>query len=604
MRKIIDQIELMSPRGKITLLIIFVVMISIIFACTYSALAKEGEPEKVEAPKNEVKTNVVALDPSSIEFVNEIDEDTNTVNEVEEENTVEENVVVKEVTHKGKTVKVPKAEVAAANSKEDSQVKKTGGESTSAEEAVNKFENDGQSVGIDVSAHQGRIDWAQVKASGIEFAMIRCGFRGYTEGKIYEDAYFKSNINGAVNNGIMVGIYFYSVAMNEEEALQEAAWVVERIKSYRITYPVVYDFEDFNRGRTAGISGEQATANANTFLNYIASQGYTPMMYASKNDISNRFNKGNLNYKFWLAHYTSETDYTGSYQMWQYTSKGSVAGINGNTDMNVAYFRYGAVAEPKHTHDFANGTEIRNKTKQPTCTEAGEKYIRCKDCSESERQEIPALGHGQYKKLDSECKAPTCTEKGREVTKCERCDDRKVTETPALGHNFKNGKVVPNAEGSKPATCKETGIKVVQCARCSATEKQSIPKTAHDFTGNSTITEATCTQKGEKIVQCKNCTETKKEELPLKAHSFGEYVTVTEATTEAEGEEVRTCSVCGAKEARAIPKKEAPVTPPEPEPTPTPTPTPEPEPESPDEEEFIPKPKPKPNQPEGGDVEV
>lgn len=587
MRKILDQIELMSPRGKITLLIIFVVMISIIFACTYSALAKEGEAE-VEAPKNEVKENVVSVDPSSIEFVNEIDEDTNTVNEVEEENTVkEENVVVKEVTHKGKTVKVPKAEVAPANSSEDSQTKKSGGESTSAEEAVNKFENDGQSVGIDVSAHQGKIDWAQVKASGIEFAMIRCGFRGYTEGKIYEDAYFKSNINGAVNNGIMVGIYFYSVAANEEEALQEAAWVVERIKAYRITYPVVYDFEDFNRGRTAGISGAQATSNANTFLNYIASQGYTPMMYASKNDISNRFNKGNLNYKFWLAHYTSSTDYTGSYQMWQYTSKGSVAGISGNVDMNVAYFRYGAVAEPKHTHDFANGTEIRNKTKQPTCTTRGEKYIRCKDCSENERQEIPALGHGQYKKLDAECKAPTCTENGREVTKCERCEDRKVKELNALGHDFKNGKVIPNTEGSKPATCRETGVKVVQCTRCSATEKQSIPKIAHDFTGNMTVTEATCTQKGEKIVQCKNCTETKKEELAMKEHSFGEYVTVTEATTEAEGLKKRTCSVCGKEETIAIPKKEAPVTPPETNP----------DPDLEDPDDFIPIPGPKPSKP-------
>ena len=563
MRRIIDQIELMSPRGKITLLIIFVVMISVIFACTYSALAKEGEPEEVETPKNEIKTNIVAVDASSIEFVNEIDEDTNTVNEEEEENTVkEENTVQKEVTHKGKTVKVPKTEVAPANSSEDSQTKKSGGEATSAEEAVNKFENDGQSVGIDVSAHQGKIDWAQVKASGIEFAMIRCGFRGYTEGKIYEDI-----------------ATTYKLYCNEEEALQEAAWVVEKIKAYRITYPVVYDFEDFNRGRTSGISGAQATANANTFLSYIASQGYTPMMYASKNDISNRFNKGNLNYKFWLAHYTSSTDYTGSYQMWQYTSKGSVAGISGNVDMNVAYFRYGAVAEPKHTHDFVNGTEIKNKTKQPTCTTAGEKFIRCKDCSENERQEIPALGHGQYKKVDAECKAPTCTEKGREVTKCERCEDRKVKEINALGHDFKNGKVIPDAEGSKPATCTSAGIKIVQCKNCKETQKVEIPKVAHDFTNGEvqSITESTCTAPGEKVVKCKNCEETTKIAIKeLKEHSFGEYIVVTDSTEDAEGVEKRTCSVCGKEETRAIPKKE-PVTPPTPDiPIPTPMPTPGP----------------------------
>jgi GH25 family lysozyme M1 (1,4-beta-N-acetylmuramidase) len=379
-------------------------------------LAKENTQEEVV---NEI-ANDEEINTSYIEFVDEPEEN-NLVNEETVENVVEENTVEKEVTYKGKTVTVPKAEVAAVNSAEDSQPTKSGGETISAEQAVTKFENDGQSSGIDVSAHQGKIDWAQVKASGIEFAIIRCGFRGYTAGSIYEDAYFKSNIKGAISNGIMVGIYFYSVALNEEEALQEAAWVVEAIKSYNITYPVVYDFEDFNRGRTAGISSAQATSNAITFLNYVSSKGYTPMMYASKNDISSNFDRSRLSgYKFWLAHYTSATNYTGSYQMWQYTSKGSVPGISGNVDMNVAYFRYGSVAEPKHTHDFTNGSIIKTSdSKSATCTETGIQYRRCKDCSESQKEEIPATGHkfGEYQVT----KTPTETTEGEKTRTCANC---------------------------------------------------------------------------------------------------------------------------------------------------------------------------------------
>lgn len=429
---IIEQIALMSTRGKVTIVLLFVMLVATIFTCTYISLAKENEPQEVASEVSNEEENV-ELNTSYIEFVDEIEDNTTNV-----ENVVEENEVEKEVTYKGKTVTVPKAKVAAANSKEDSQTKKTGGQTISAEEAVNKFENDGQSAGIDVSAHQGKIDWAQVKASGIEFAMIRCGFRGYTAGSIYEDAYFRSNIKGAVNNGIMVGIYFYSVAMNEEEALQEAAWVVEAIKSYRITYPVVYDFEDFHRGRTNGISSAQATSNAITFLNYVASKGYTPMMYASKNDITSNFDKSRLSgYKFWLAHYTSETNYTGSYQMWQYTSKGSVPGISGGVDMNVAYFRYGSVAEPKHTHNFTNGSIINTaESKAATCTETGIQFRRCTDCSESQKEEIPAIGHkfGEYKII----KVATETQEGEKTRTCENCkktESIKIDKLNSLGNN-------------------------------------------------------------------------------------------------------------------------------------------------------------------------
>ena len=192
------------------------------------------------------------------------------------------------VKFKDKEVKIPKSKVSSVKSAEDAETnKKTGGDKVSQDQAQTMFENVGQkSMGIDVSHHQGKINWAQVKASGVEFAIIRAGYRGQTSGGIYEDAYFKTNMNGAISNGIKVGVYFYSTAINEEEALEEAAWVVKKIAPYSITYPVVYDFEDFNSKRCVNVGGAEATRNANTFLNYVKSRGYEPMMYANKSDIT------------------------------------------------------------------------------------------------------------------------------------------------------------------------------------------------------------------------------------------------------------------------------------------------------------------------------
>lgn len=432
---LIEKISLMSLRGKITLIAIASILVIGVLTGTYLAFTKEeGEvkPQETsvetvtEAEENKIVVTAVDVNATKETKGHPEDEEIKKLEQEAEQ--------AKTVKYKDKEIEIPKTKVAAANSAEDSQKQKTGGQSISAEQAVSQFENDGQSVGIDVSAHQGKIDWATVKSKGIEFAMIRCGFRGNSEGQIYQDRYFKDNINGAVKNGIFVGIYFYSTAVNEDEALQEAAWVVNTIKSYRITYPVAYDFEDFGKYRCSGVSGEQATNNAIAFLNYVKSAGYTPMMYANKSDITGRFNKGRLPYKFWLAHYTQNTNYTGSYQMWQYTSNGSVGGISGRVDMNIAYFRFSAVAEPKHTHDFANGSVIKTPdSKAATCTEIGIQYIRCKDCSESQRVEIPATGHS-FGEWTVEEKATT-EKAGKEIRKCKNCDYKEERAIPKLDAN-------------------------------------------------------------------------------------------------------------------------------------------------------------------------
>ena len=218
---------------------------------------------------------------------------------------------------------------------------------------ISKYETSGNTaVGIDVSTFQGDIDWSAVKNSGVKFVMIRCGYRGYgTEGNLVIDSKFENNIKGALDNEIYVGIYFFSAAKTEEEALQEAAFAVDLIRNYDIKYPIAYDFEYFgdrydpnsgNPYRTNGLSNEQLNANAKVFLNYIRSQGYTPSLYGSSSYLNSTWDSEvRSNNDVWVAHYgASKPSYTGSYTMWQYTSSGSVPGINANVDIDIDYSYY------------------------------------------------------------------------------------------------------------------------------------------------------------------------------------------------------------------------------------------------------------------------
>ena len=234
--------------------------------------------------------------------------------------------------------------------------------------------------GIDVSKWQGEIDWKKVKESGVEFAMIRVGYRTLKDGTIYEDPYAKFNLQEAIANGIPVGVYFFSTAKNKEEVLQEAQWVTSYIAPYKITYPVVYDCEGYNNksNRHSHLNKEERTDLAIYFLDYVKDKGYTPMFYNSKSHIEANasWNTDRLNskgYKIWVAQYPgnyspgSRTTYTGIYHMWQYTSKGRVPGINGNVDMNEAYFGKDAPAnnipkprDPQDLIDSIKFTEIND----------------------------------------------------------------------------------------------------------------------------------------------------------------------------------------------------------------------------------------------------
>lgn len=255
------------------------------------------------------------------------------------------NVVTEEYELPLLEIKPKEIIIASKNEKEDPkkiEVDKGTGKDTTATEALARYETNETSIGIDVSTWNGKIDWKKVKEAGINFAMIRIGFRGYESGTIMMDNAFYQNIKGALANNINVGVYFFTAAINEAEAREEAAWVAEVIKNYDISYPIAYDIEIFgNRQdtRMRGLSDHQITNNTLAFADYIRSKGYTPMIYSYLNAFNNRLEVGRFgNNRVWLAHYADSTNYAGNYHMWQYTSSGSVPGITGQVDMNVSYF--------------------------------------------------------------------------------------------------------------------------------------------------------------------------------------------------------------------------------------------------------------------------
>lgn len=202
-------------------------------------------------------------------------------------------------------------------------------------------------VGIDVSHHNGKIDWAAVRDAGVDFAIIRVGFRGYgDEGALKLDSRFSENVEGALNNGIQVGVYFYSQAITVYEAVEEASVAVNYSRKYHITFPIYFDTEFSNSehsGRADSLTASQRTNIAVAFCEAVKSAGYKPGVYASKTFFTDELNFSRLsNYEIWVAHYTSETtDFKYDYKVWQYTPKGRVNGIPNDTDINIALFDYG-----------------------------------------------------------------------------------------------------------------------------------------------------------------------------------------------------------------------------------------------------------------------
>lgn len=241
--------------------------------------------------------------------------------------------------------------------------------------------------GIDVSKWQGKIDWSRVAKSKIDFAIIRIGYRG-ENGKIYKDENADYNIQQALKEGLLVGVYFFSTAISFAEAKEEAVWTTEQIKGYSISYPVVFDCEGFTeRGsRMHHLSKTQRTDNAIAFLSEIKSAGYEPMFYASRNGLEGSewdTEKIEKSYKIWLAQYglnktePEKLSYGGRCDMWQYTNSGRVNGIETGVDLNVSYFKPNK-ASPKDSSAAPDDAEPPKNFDEMQYTEV-EEQVTAKD---------------------------------------------------------------------------------------------------------------------------------------------------------------------------------------------------------------------------------
>lgn len=193
-------------------------------------------------------------------------------------------------------------------------------------------------MGMDISSFNGEIDWEKIKEQGIGFVIIRCGYRGYTSGALVEDACFVRNISEANKAGVRVGVYFFTQAVNEVEAVEEASMVITLCRDYRVDLPVFIDTETAaaGQGRADALDNQTRTLVLKAFCETIENAGYRAGVYASKNWFHERVDASQLtDYLTWLAEYKDKPTYDGSFQFWQYTSRGYVDGVTGRVDLNL-----------------------------------------------------------------------------------------------------------------------------------------------------------------------------------------------------------------------------------------------------------------------------
>ena len=206
---------------------------------------------------------------------------------------------------------------------------------TDFKDIYNIHKTDNTLIGLDISKYQGDIDFDTIKSEGVSFVMIRVGTEKKDTGEFVLDPKFKQNIEGAIESGIDVGIYFYSYAKTKNEAIEDAKWVIDQIKDYKITMPVAFDWEDWTDFNSYNVSFKELTNIAYAYLNELNKKGYDTFLYSSKTYLQNIWT--NEKYDTWLAHYIDKTTYTGKYKMWQLCSDGVINGINGYVDIDIYY---------------------------------------------------------------------------------------------------------------------------------------------------------------------------------------------------------------------------------------------------------------------------
>lgn len=205
--------------------------------------------------------------------------------------------------------------------------------------------NDISLLGIDVSSYQGNINWNKVRSAGVDYAIIRLGYRGYGTGAVLLDTKYHTNMKNAAAAGIPTGVYFYSQAINEQEAIEEAETVIKNLKGYQIDYPVVFDMEEVNDDpenvRTSQLTPKERTDITIAFCERIKEAGYTPMVYGNISWMILNLEFERLEeYDKWFAQYFKQPFFPYEFSMWQYTPNGTIDGINGGVDLNMGFKDY------------------------------------------------------------------------------------------------------------------------------------------------------------------------------------------------------------------------------------------------------------------------
>ena len=297
-------------------------------------------------------------------------------------------------------------------------------------------------TGIDVSEHQGQINWEKVKVSGIDFAIIRCGYGMDMESQ--DDKWFIYNATECERVGMPYGVYLYSYATNTTRAASEAAHTLRLLKGRSLSYPVYFDMEDASTiiGNTPAERQKNLANIAKTFCNAIEDAGYPVGVYANLNWWTNYLTDSCFNQWYrWVAQYNSSCDYTGEYAMWQYTSSGSVNGISGRVDMNFL------IGQPKDHGAISKTVVSREVVEAPTCEKDGILRVTYSDNTYDDVV-IPSAGHSYEKTVI----LPKCKSMGYTVYDCKFCDDTyQADEVEELGHSF--GEYASNEDGTMTREC-------------------------------------------------------------------------------------------------------------------------------------------------------
>lgn len=203
------------------------------------------------------------------------------------------------------------------------------------EDVIADYKTDKTQIGIDVSKWQGDIDFKKLKEAGVEFVFIRVGTANGINGERILDPKFEQNIKNANSAGIPVGIYYYSYANSKKRAIEDANWVIEQIKDYKVDLPVAFDWENWGNYNKYNLSFYNLTEMAKGYLDVFKDSGYNGLLYSSKTYLENMWME--TEYSTWLAHYTKKTSYEKEYSYWQICNNGKVDGINGEVDIDIRY---------------------------------------------------------------------------------------------------------------------------------------------------------------------------------------------------------------------------------------------------------------------------